>query len=230
MITSKIAEETLYSGPDQTAANRAASVSPKAATTNKKSENTDKYPAEAVIIDKRHFELFHSLPDYSKINSAAATVRTADAVMQKIDNQIDQMKNQLMEHVKQYPPFDKASAERIRLLKQFVGFRKQIDQLTFPPDNYGAMKIMADPSQVGDAGDWEIELDNNNGNQTTIHSRQVHSGPEGLDIRKLPDEAGDDEIYAAIENLDSAKEILSHRRNALSLDFRNMLDETHLRD
>jgi hypothetical protein len=228
MITSKLADEPLYTGPSQAAINRA--TSPQAATSNKKAGAADKDPAQSVIVDKRHFELFQSLPAYSKINSVAATVRGADAVMQKIEIQIDQMKDQLLEHVKQYPPYDKASAERIRLLKQFIGFRKQIDQLTFPPDNYGAMKIMADPSRTSDAGDWEIELDNNDGNQTTIHSQQVHSGPEGLNIHKLPDEASDDEIYDAIENLDSAKEILSQRRNALSVDFRNILDQTHLRE
>jgi hypothetical protein len=228
MITSKIPEEPLYTGPSQTAVNRAAS--PPTSASNKKAAITDKDLGQSVIIDKRHFELFHSLPAYAKINSVAATVRGADAVMQKIDKQIDHMKNQLLEHVKHYPPYDKASAERIRLLKQFIGFRKQIDQLTFPPDNYGAMKIMADPSRNSDAGNWEIELDNNDANQTTIHSRQVHSGPEGLNIHKLPDEAGDDEIYAAIENLDSAKEILSHRRDALSLDFQNILDQTHPRE
>ena len=228
MITSKIVEKPLYTGPSQTALNRAAS--PHTTASNKKTATTNKDPEQSVIIDKRHFELFHSLPAYSKINSVAATVRGTDAVMQKIDKQIDQMKNQLLEHVKHYPPYDKASAERIRLLKQFIGFRKQIDQLTFPPDNYGAMKIMADPSQNSDAGNWEIELDNNNGNQATIHSQQVHSGPEGLYIHRLPDEAGDEEIYAAIENLDSAKEILSHRRNTLGLDFKNILDQTHIRE
>jgi hypothetical protein len=228
MITSKIADEPLYTGPSQKAINR--SESPQAVTSNKKDGAADKDSAQSVIVDKRHFELFQSLPTYSKINSVVATVRGADAVMQEIETQIDQMKDQLLEHVKHYPPYDKASAERVRLLKQFISFRKQIDQLTFPPDNYGAMKIMADPSRTSDAGDWEIDLDSNDKSQKTIHSQQVHSGPEGLNIQKLPDEAGDDEIYAAIENLDSAKEILSHRRDALSLDFRNILDQTHLRD
>ena len=91
MITSKLTDEPLYTGPSQTAVDRA--TSPQAATINKKSSTADKNPAEAVIIDKRHFELFHSLPDYSKINSVAATVRSADAVMQKIEEQIDQMKH-----------------------------------------------------------------------------------------------------------------------------------------
>ena len=89
------------------------------------------------------------------------------------------------------------------------------------------MRIMADPSRNSDAGDWVVDLDDNNGNKTTIHSRQVHSGPDGLNIHELPGEATDDEIYGAIENLDTAKEILGRRRNALSSDFRHILDQTH---
>lgn len=226
MITSKLADEPLHTGPSQAAKHRTAS--PRPPTINKKAGTEDTDLAQSVIIDKRHFELFHSQPAHSKINSVAATVRGADAVMHKIEKQIDQIKDQLLQHVKQYPPFDNGSDERIRLLKQFSAFRKQIDQLTIPPDNYGAMKIMADPSRISDAGDWEIELDENDGNQTTIHSRQVHSGPEGLNIHKLPDEVTDDEIYGAIENLDAAKEILSRRRNALSSDFQHILDHTRL--
>jgi hypothetical protein len=225
MNTSEIASEQLHTGPSQSAVRPADSTQTLATRRNTKIKEKDL--KQSVIIDKRHFELFHSLPDYSKFNSIAATVRSADAAMQKIETQIDKMKDQILEHVKQYPPYGKASAERVRLLKQFASFRKQIDKLTFPPENYGTMKIIADPSQTGEAGDWEIHLENKEGKQTILHSQQVHSGPKGLNIRELPpDEANDDELYAAVENLESAKKILGRRRNALSSDFQNILDQT----
>jgi hypothetical protein len=111
-------------------------------------------------------------------------------------------------------------------MKLFSAFRKQIDQLTIPADNYGAMKIMADPATSGDAGDWEIEMDAR-GNHMTIHSQQVHTGPDGLDIAQLPENAGDEEIYAAIQNLESAHEALGQRRGELASDFERILDQTH---
>ena len=159
----------------------------------------------------------------------ASTVRGADESMQKIDDQIEKMKNRLLEHVKHYPPFGKDSQERVKLMKLFSAFRKQIDQLTIPADNFGAMKIMADPSIHGDAGDWDIELDTQ-GNHMTIHSQQVHTGPGGLNIPELPGEATDEEIYAAINDLESAQSTLSQRRSELVADFEHIINHTRLWD
>jgi hypothetical protein len=214
--------------PELNSAVKKNAASPQTITAQKNPGNGETNFGESVRINKHHLELFNSQPPYSKMNLVAASVRGADEAMQKIEKQIDQIKDQLIEHVKHYPPFDKTSAERIRLLKQFSAIRKQIDQLTIPPDNYGAMKIMADPSQIGDAGDWVIEMDADNGNQITIHNQQVHTGPGGLNISQIPGEASDDDIKGAIKNLESAKEILDHRRSTLSSDFQNILDRTHL--
>ena len=227
MITSKLTEQPLL--PELNPAAKSTAASAQNSTAAKKTDAAEKNPAESVIIHKQHFELFNSQPAYSKINMMAATVRGADESMQKIDKQIEQMKNRLIEHVKHYPPFGQESRERIKLMKLFSAFRKQIDQLTIPADNYGAMKIMADPSSTGVAGDWEIETDAQ-GNRMTIHSQQVHSGSDGLNIPELPDSATDEDIYSAIQNLETAHATLGQRRSDLASDFEQILNQTHFWD
>ena len=225
MITSKIATDTSYAELSQLT--RSSNASSKAAGSNHKDAVPETKHTEFIKIDKSHFELFNSQPAYSKINLIAATVRGADKAMHKIEEQIDQIKAQLLEQVKHYPPFGKGNEERVKLMKLFSAFRKQIDQLTMPADNYGVMKIMADPSSTNDAGDWDIDLDTQ-GNHMTLHSQQVHTGPDGLNIPELPGEATDDDIYAAINNLESAHATLGLRRSELASDFEQILDQTRL--
>jgi hypothetical protein len=224
MITSKLPEQPLL--PELNPAAKSTAASSQNPTVAKKANAVKKNPTESVVIHKQYFEVFNSQPAYSKVNMLAATVRGADESMQKIDEQVEQMKDQLLQHVKHYPPFGQDSQERVKLMKLFSSFRKQIDQLTIPADNYGAMKIMADPSSTGDAGDWEIEMDVQ-GNRMTIHSQQVHSGPDGLNIPDLPDSASDEDIYTAIQNLETAHNTLGQRRSELASNFEHILDQTH---
>jgi hypothetical protein len=109
-------------------------------------------------------------------------------------------------------------------MKRFSVFRHQIDQLTFPPDSPGAAYIMADPSISGSAGDWKVDIDDNN-HQMTIRRQLVHTGPEGLNIPELPETATDEEIQIALETLDSAKVLIGHRRSDLAADFKQILSQ-----
>ena len=225
MITSKLADQPLVTEINPVAKNSTAP--PQAVAVQKKADDAKKGPAESVRINKQHFELFNSQPAYSKFNLVAATVRGADEAMHKIETRLDEMKDRLLEHVKHYPPFGKGSQERVKLMKLFSAFRKEIDQLTIPPDNYGAMKILADPSATSDAGNWDIDLDTQ-GDHLTLHGQQVHTGPAGLDIPEIAGEATDDDITAAIKNLESAHATLGQRRSELAADFEHILNQTHL--
>ena len=150
MITSKLTENPLLTEINPAAKNGA--VSQRSGTPGKKTNDAPKDPAESVIIHKQHFELFNSQPAYSKVNLMAATVRGADESMQKIADQIEDMKNRLLEHVKHYPPFGKESQERVKLMKLFSAFRKQIDQLTIPASLWiegSAMIFMAPKLSAG---------------------------------------------------------------------------------
>ena len=225
MITSKLTEQPLFT--EINPATKKTAASRQTAAIVKKNSSTHKDLADSVIIHKKNFEFFNSQPAYSKVNLLAATVRKADETMQKIDRQIEQMKNRLLEYVKNYPPFGQNHQERVKLLKHFSAFRKQIDQLTIPADNFGAMKIMADPTTNSDAGDWDIDLDTQ-GNHMTIHSQQVHTGPGGLNIPELPGEANAEQIQASINSLESAQATLGKRRGELAANFEQILDHTRL--
>jgi len=58
-----------------------------------------------------------------------------DWTMQTIENYIDKMKAKLKRVIKNYPPFPPGSEGRVEILKSFNTFRKQIAQLTIPPDS-----------------------------------------------------------------------------------------------
>ncbi|UCG06558.1 MAG: hypothetical protein JSV83_22090 [Desulfobacterales bacterium] len=190
-------------------------------------QKTNGVKAETITSVKINDSLFEfSVPQSARsaINMIAASVRRADLAMLEIEKQIDQMKARLTEHVKNFPPFLSGSDERVKLMKRFSAFRQQINQLTFPPDNPGAEHIMADPSTTGPAGDWNVDIDDNQ-NHMTIQRQPVHTGTEGLDIAELRETATDEEIHAALESLDSAKESLGHRRSGLAADFKQILNQ-----
>jgi hypothetical protein len=92
--------------------------------------------------------------EHQVMNSVAQSARIADHAMEDIGKTVGDMKNTVDRIMKNYPPFPPGSEERIRLLRSYAELRKQIDQLTVPPDD-GARQIMADPAVSGE-GDWTI--------------------------------------------------------------------------
>lgn len=153
----------------------------------------------------------------SGLNMIAMNIRIADTTMGTIGDHLDTMKSQLEMMINNHPPFPQDSPERAELIKGFNDLRTQIDQMTMPSDDEGAKKIMADPAVVTDAGDWEIIVGEHNVKKT-IHSQQVHTGPTGLNIPELPENATDSEIVEAIANLRTAKDTLEQKRMGLGKD------------
>jgi len=156
------------------------------------------------------------------INMAAQSIRIADRAMEKIDTHIDRMKDELRIHVKKYPPFLAGSKERVEMSNNFNAFRKLIDQLTFPPEDKTAGKIMADPSFFK-SEDRDIVVEHK-GFSKTIHNRQVHTGPDGLDIPELSGHATDDYIHLMIKKLDFANDTLIKRRAGLAADASGIMN------
>jgi hypothetical protein len=153
----------------------------------------------------------------AKFNQVARSVRIVDQSMGKIATQIDRMKEQLTQLIKQFPPFPPGSEEKIRHLRNFNGLREIIDQLTVPPKEKYAQQLMADPKHSESTGDWEISI-GADGTAKKIHRQQVHSGASGLDIPALPENADDEMIHAAFQNLDQAKARLESKRLGLARD------------
>jgi flagellin-like hook-associated protein FlgL len=161
------------------------------------------------------FQSFQAVND--SLNNVAMTIRTADNTMDSIGKIIDQMKSQLDIIVKNYPPFPQGSEDRVKLLESFNAIKRQIDQLTVPPNNKGVWKVLADPSTTQEAGDWTI-LTGPNGEQGIIHNQQVDTGPNGLNIPDIPVNATDQQVGDMINTLAAAKTTLNSRQNALEME------------
>ena len=153
----------------------------------------------------------------SSLNSIAMNIRVADTTMDTIGDNLDTMESHLEMMIKNYPYFPQDSPERAELINNYNALRTQIDQMTMPSKDEGAKKIMSDPSVVSDAGDWEIMVGESNAKKT-IHSWQVHTGPTGLNIPELPENATDSEILEAIANIKAARDTLEQRRMGLAKD------------
>ncbi len=158
------------------------------------------------------FGKFQSLNAH--LNSLAKSIRVADSVMQKIGGFLEEMKKGLEALAKSYPPFPPGSEERVKYLEGYTGLRVQIDQLTMPPKDDGARRILADLEITGEAGEGGL--------QGNVRAQQVHAGPNGLDIPDLPRDATDEQILAAMEKLGKSSETLEAKRNKLAEDVESL--------
>jgi flagellin-like hook-associated protein FlgL len=187
-------------------------------------KNVDTPKNDSVTLQKpegSHLALGQRQTFSSSLNKAAISIRTADMTMKTIGKHVDRMKSQLDIIVKHYPPFLSNDPLRIRALRTFSAFRKEIDALTVPPQDNGAAKIMADPAVLPQAGTQKFVLGTDG--TGTIQAQQVHTGPTGINIPALSDTATDAEINAAINSLDAAQNTLGQRREGLSSDAANLL-------
>lgn len=67
------------------------------------------------------------------LNKAASVVKEVGKVVEQSSQLLDKIESKLGEIVKMYPPYPIDSPQRIELLNNIGGLRKQIDSLTFPP-------------------------------------------------------------------------------------------------
>lgn len=67
------------------------------------------------------------------LNQAASVVREVGNTVEKADQLLTKMEDELGKVVKMYPPYPIDNPERVSLLNSFGGLRRQIDALTFPP-------------------------------------------------------------------------------------------------
>jgi flagellin-like hook-associated protein FlgL len=155
------------------------------------------------------------------LNSVAMRIRVADNTMGKIETIIDRMKEELGRIIKNYPPFPPGSEERVKFLRSFKALRQEIDQLSFSTTDEAASKITADPAVASQAGDSNA-VTSGNGTRLTVHSQQLHAGPTGLNIPELPETATDEEIAAAIKDVEKARKTLGQRQSGLATDALNI--------
>jgi hypothetical protein len=151
---------------------------------------------------------------HSRLNDIAQRIRLADKTTATIETFIDKMKARLKTILKQYPPFPAGSEERVRLLRSFNAFRKQIDQLTIPPREDFAKMVTANLAVVHEGGDVEAML-GDDGLSENAQRQKFHPGLQGFELPKLSEDATDDKVFAFLENLDAFTEKLRQRRAAM---------------
>lgn len=151
----------------------------------------------------------------AEFNAVVKSVRIADKAMSQIETNIEQMASEVEMFLKQYPPYPPGSEDRVNYLNRFAMLRKQIDQLTFPPDA-GAQNIIG-RSADRSSSDWAIEIGGKKIDQT-IRRQHVHTGKEGLSLPELSVHATDEQISGMQKALGSARQIIQQRRAELAED------------
>jgi hypothetical protein len=66
-------------------------------------------------------------------NELAQKERNGEKISRGVEEYVDRMRAHLERIIKNFPPFPPGGEERIKLLREYAGFRKLIDQLTIPP-------------------------------------------------------------------------------------------------
>jgi hypothetical protein len=120
-------------------------------------------------------------------NAAAETVQRRGAALDAVQKNLEVMKQNLSEIVKNFPPFLAGSPERVKLLKSFNGLKHEIDQLTIPPP----------PSDA-------------------VIPQKINSSNLGLqDMPIMPPGDTDEGIYQALNSLDSAAKVVKQQQDYL---------------
>jgi hypothetical protein len=149
----------------------------------------------------------------SSLNSLAKSVRTTDGVLSTNNDTIGKMKLTLESITKTYPPYPPGSEERVKRLREYVGLRKLIDQLTLPPvdgtDVSQEKKEVAAPQ-----GNWTFVL-GNDGIVRTMRRDDVRAYQASVSIPDLPPDASDQEVLATVDQLGSVMDQLRMDRTNL---------------
>ena len=83
------------------------------------------------------------------LHKSASMIREIDQSASKAEELLDKVDNKLGEIVKMYPPYPIDSPQRVSLLNDIGGLRKQVDALTFPPaDAVDALQELLNPQKI----------------------------------------------------------------------------------
>ena len=159
----------------------------------------------------------------AEFNAVVKSIRIADQAMAEVGANIEQMESDIQMFVKQYPPYPPGSEERSELLNNFAALRKQIDQLTFPPDPL-AQQIIGKVESGERAEAWDLNVGTQNLAQA-IRRQPVHTGAEGLNLPKLPPDASDRAIKETQRALGHARQTIAQRRGQLADDVMRVIQQ-----
>jgi hypothetical protein len=123
--------------------------------------------------------------------------RTETSLMVSAEQKLTDMKAGIESVVKRYPPYPSNSPERLALLNDVVGLRKQVEALMVP----------ADPDKAGEAGKGEVD------NERKQYLRELMGLPE------WPlDNISDNELVQMLGQVDQALTAVTGTREAMWAD------------
>lgn len=172
------------------------------------------------------------------LNRAAASVRIALDSMDLARSHLAQAKEKLNQAFAEKPE----SLDRAKALEDYNEFLGLIDDSAEAPDA-GARRLLDSPANFPDAGDINVSAGENS-YFITLHSREIHTGANGLDIPRAgsarPSEleadplapptiadinnATNDEIKEMLAFVERASESLVGKVKALSVDAAGVED------
>ena len=158
----------------------------------------------------------HPLQQFNAgFNAVVRSIRIADQAMAEIGANVEQMESEVEMFLKQYPPYPPGSEDRVNYLNRFALLRKQIDQLTVPPD--AGAKYIIGSSDSEPAKEWEVEI---GGQKTgrTIRRQPVHAGRDGLGLPYITIHSSDEQVAAMQKALGQARQTIQQRRSQLAED------------
>jgi len=142
-------------------------------------------------------------------NQAASQIRSDDQQLHQSDQILGQMKRVLTDIIKYYPPYPAGEPERVKFLRSFSSMRKQIEQMTIPPEATWKGKMPGEtPPQT--------EALQAGSPSTNAPAAVVPGVASTFNIADLPDTADNGQIEATINQIDTAQASIAGRRASLA--------------
>lgn len=152
------------------------------------------------------------------LNQAASVVREVSDTVEESDKLLGKVEKNLGEIVKMYPPYPIDSPQRVSLLNDISGLRKQIEALTFPPsdtvDAVGRL-LGTQTDTTGSTKDADTKLD-----ALAAIKDQMWDIP-ALD----PKAASDAEVSKALDQVKATKASLEDLKNGMWDDVVNFVKQ-----
>jgi hypothetical protein len=169
-----------------------------------------------VLISQSHMTAAR-LNDYKKkLNMAAVNIRRANHKLEKLETAVDRMKTSLVKFTKTYPPFSPGSEERVRILKSYASFRKQIRQLTIPPrDDYMSDTVFPSVKDQNKQSRYQVDI---HPESVAINGQNISTDLPQYEFPMLAEDDGDETLSAIIPKLDAFTSAVGYRREKLAAD------------
>ncbi len=168
---------------------------------------------------RSHFEFGQLQQINDRLNRTALHIRDDDRQMEKAGQLLSQMKQELYQIVKVYPPYPPGEPERIKFLRSFNGLRQQIDRLTFPPPDKWAGKtpgVSPPRYEAGQPAQTDIPAPVHDFAPLPAGSGNVPAPQPDFSVAELPDRASNAEIEATMHQIDKALSTVAARREQLA--------------